>query len=100
MTRDDKNGHGGGNPRQDGNPGQGGGGGSDHTVTIIVDDAPHKVRRGDWVVSALKAAVGVDPAKVLAKITPHGIKDLADDETIHVKDGERFMSHARSGGSS
>jgi hypothetical protein len=71
-----------------------------HLVTITVDDKNHEVRKGQWVVSDLKAAVGVDPAKVLAKINPHGIKDLADDEEIGVKDGERFMSHARSGASS
>lgn len=72
----------------------------EHEVTIIVDDRPHKVRGGKWVVRDLKAAVGVDPAKVLAEITPHGLKDLKDDATIEVHEGERFMSHARSGGSS
>jgi hypothetical protein len=82
------------------------GGGDDHqppghhTVTIIVDDQKHTVREGAWVVRDLKAAVGVDPAKVLAEITPHGLKDLADDATIELKDGQRFMSHARTGGSS
>lgn len=71
-----------------------------HTVTIVVDDHKHQVRAGKWVVKDLKAAVGVDPAKVLAIITPHGLKDLNDDETIEVHEGERFMSHARSGGAS
>ena len=71
-----------------------------HTVTIIVDDKKHTVREGKWVVSALKSEVGVDPAKVLAEITPHGLQDLKDEATIEVKEGERFMSHARSGGSS
>ena len=72
----------------------------EHLVTIIVDDRPHKVHAGKWIVRDLKAAVGVDPAKVLAEITPHGLKDLNDDATIEVHEGERFMSHARSGGSS
>jgi hypothetical protein len=70
------------------------------TVTIIVDDHKHVVRAGKWVVRDLKAAVGVDPAKVLAEITPHGLKDLDDNATIEVHEGERFMSHARSGGAS
>lgn len=69
-------------------------------VTINVDGKNWEVRKGKWLVSDLKAAVGVDPAKVLAKITPHGIKDLADNEEIHVKEDERFMSHARGGASS
>ena len=72
----------------------------EHTVTIIVDGHPHKVRRGPWVVKDLKAAVGVDPAKVLAEITPQGLKDLADTATIEIHEGLRFMSHARSGGAS
>jgi hypothetical protein len=71
-----------------------------HLVTIIVDTKPHKVRPGPWVVKDLKAAVGVDPAKVLAEITHQGLKDLADDATIEVSEGLKFMSHARSGGAS
>lgn len=70
------------------------------TVTIVVDDKKHSVRGGKWVVRELKAAVGVDPAKVLAEITPHGLTELPDDKTIEIKDGQRFMSHARTGGSS
>jgi hypothetical protein len=72
----------------------------EHEVTILVDGHPHKVRRGPWVVKDLKTAVGVDPAMVLAEITPQGLKDLADTETIEVHEGLRFMSHARSGGAS
>lgn len=71
-----------------------------HTVTIVVDDHTHDVRPGKWIVSDLKAAVGVDPAKVLAEITPHGLNDLDDNAPIEVHDRQRFMSHVRSGGSS
>ena len=67
---------------------------------ITVDRRKHKVREGNWVVSRLKATVGVDAAKVLAQVTPGGLKDLDDGETIHVRDGQKFVSHARSGGSS
>jgi hypothetical protein len=80
-----------------GNPGPGGG---DKDAHITVDNEPKKVREGDWVVSELKATVGVDPAKVLAEITPTGLIDLDDAAHIKVVDGERFMSHARKGGSS
>lgn len=72
----------------------------EHTVTIIVDDQNHEVRPGKWFVHDLKTAVGVDAAKVLAEITPHGLKDLEDNATIGVHEGQRFMSHVRSGGSS
>jgi hypothetical protein len=69
-------------------------------VPIIVDDVEHKVRRGKWLVRDLKAKLGIDPAKVLAKITERGVKDLDDDQEIEVHAHEKFMTHARSGGSS
>lgn len=69
-------------------------------VTIAVDDHKYQVRPGKWIVRDLKAEVGVDPAKVLAEITPQGLKDLNDDGNVAVHEGQRFMSHVRSGGSS
>ena len=71
-----------------------------HTVTILVDDEPFNVRPGAWEVSTLKAEVGIDTSKVLAEITPKGLVDLDDDKKIEVHDGQKFMSHARTGGSS
>lgn len=69
-------------------------------VTIVVDDQKFEVRPGQWIVRDLKAATGVDPAKVLAEITPHGLEDLEDDAKMGVHEKQRFMSHARTGGSS
>ena len=74
--------------------------GAGHDVTITVDDAERTVRAGSWVVRDLKTAVGVDPAKVLAVITPQGLRDLQDDGKVAVHAREQFMSHARTGGSS
>ncbi len=71
-----------------------------HETTIIVDGIKHEVRPGSWVVRDLKSAVGVDPAKVLAEVTPNGLKDLADDAKIGIHEKEQFVSHARAGGSS
>ncbi|TAK82752.1 MAG: hypothetical protein EPO20_20340 [Betaproteobacteria bacterium] len=71
-----------------------------HAVTIIVDDEPRQIRAGSWVVRELKAALGIDPAKVLAEITPQGLKDLPDDGKVAVHEGAKFMTHVRSGGSS
>lgn len=76
------------------------GGGHGHGVHIVVDGNKHEVRAGQWLVSELKAAVGVPAEKVLAEITPHGLKDLEDSERVAVHDGQRFMSHVRTGGSS
>jgi hypothetical protein len=72
----------------------------ENLVLIIVDGTEHKVREGKWIVRDLKAALKVDPAKVLAEITPQGLKDLDDNTEIVVHEGERFMTHARSGASS
>ncbi len=71
-----------------------------HLVTIVVDDKDRQVRGGKWIVRDLKAELGIDPAKVLALITPQGLKDLDDNAEIEVHEKERFMTHARSGGSS
>lgn len=71
-----------------------------HLVSINVDGVEHEVRGGKWVVHELKTKLGIDQAKVLAEITPEGLKDLDDDQVIEVRAGERFMTHARSGGSS
>ena len=72
----------------------------DDLVTIMVDGVERRVRRGRWVVKELKAALGIDPAKVLAEITPQGLKDLDDNSEIEVHAHEKFMTHARSGGAS
>lgn len=72
----------------------------DELVPIIVDGVEHRVRPGKWLVRELKAKLGIDPAKVLAAITPQGLKDLDDNAEIEVRAHEKFMTHARSGGSS
>jgi hypothetical protein len=72
----------------------------DHLVTIFVGKTEYQVESGPWIVAQLKVKVGIDPARVLAEITPHGLKDLADDAEITLHEGERFMTHARTGGSS
>jgi hypothetical protein len=71
-----------------------------HGVEIVVDDRKYTVRPGIWIVRELKAVVGADPAKVLAEITPQGLKDLDDDAELAVHEHQRFMTHVRSGGSS
>jgi hypothetical protein len=71
-----------------------------HLITIVVDGGNRQVRPGKWVVRDLKLTLGIDPAKVLAEITPQGLKDLDDNAEIEVHEKEQFMTHARSGGSS
>jgi hypothetical protein len=73
---------------------------ADDRIAVIVDGVEHRVRRGKWIVRDLKAQLGIDPAKVLAQITPQGLKDLDDSAEIELHEKEQFMTHARSGGSS
>jgi len=72
----------------------------EHLITIEVDETPRQIRPGEWLVSKLKANLGIDPGRVLAEITAKGLVDLADTARIHVREGERFITHARSGSSS
>lgn len=102
SNKDSGEGDGGGNSGG-GNPDPGGGGNPGHgkdEANIIIDNKHYKVRAGDWIVHDLKSEAGVDPAKVLAEIKPSGLLDLEDGARITVRDGMRFMSHARSGASS
>lgn len=74
--------------------------GHHHEVTIVVDGTNRLVRAGKWIVSDLKEFLNIGQARVLAEITPHGLKDLQDDSQIEVHEGEKFMTHARRGSSS
>jgi len=70
-------------------------------VTIEVNQVPKQVHPGCWVVADLKAVVGVPAEKVLAEIKPDGtFENLDDGARIEIRGGEKFISHARRGGSS
>jgi hypothetical protein len=71
-----------------------------HLITIHVDGDDHQVRPGKWIVCDLKSQLSIDQAKVLAEITPQGLRDLDDNSEIELHEKEQFMTHARSGGSS
>lgn len=69
-------------------------------VDVVVDGKTHHVREGTYVVSEFKRLVGVDPSKELDEVVHGELKPLDDNQTIHIKGGEVFISHARQGGSS
>jgi hypothetical protein len=69
-------------------------------VTVTVDNHPHKVPEGEYLVSAFKNKVGVDPSKELDEVVHGELKPLDDNQKIHIRGGEVFISHARQGGSS
>ena len=69
-------------------------------VAVTVDGKTHHVPEGTYVVSEFKKLVGVDPSKELDEVVHGELKPLDDNQTIHIKGGEVFISHARQGGSS
>lgn len=93
-------GQGGDGHNSEGGPGPGDGHGHGKRISITVDGVTMDLDEDKWNVRDLKEKVGVPAAKVLAEIKPNGLKDLDDDAKIELHDGDRFMSHARSGGSS
>lgn len=74
--------------------------GNGNIVSVTVDGAEKRVRRGNYVVSEFKATVGVDAALALDEVIEGQFKELSDDAKLKIKGGEVFISHARSGASS
>jgi hypothetical protein len=69
-------------------------------VSVTVDNVKHEVPRGEYIVSELKKLVGVDAARELDEVVHGELKPLDDNARIHIKGGEVFVSHVRTGGSS
>lgn len=72
----------------------------DRLVTVEIDGKEREIAFGEYVVSALKAALGVPPEKELDEIVGNKLKELQDGGKIHIEGHEKFVSHERSGGSS
>jgi len=69
-------------------------------VTVIVDNEEKSVEAGTYSVSEFKEMVGVPADKELDVVKGAQLVPLADDGQIKVHPHERFVSHARTGGSS
>jgi hypothetical protein len=68
-------------------------------VSVTVDGKAWRVPEGTYVVSEFKKLVGVDPSKELDEVVHGELKPLDDNQKIHIRGGEVFISHARQGGS-
>ena len=71
-----------------------------HEVRVTVDGSVHEVRPGEYLISKFKELVGVDAAKELDEVVHGELRPLDDNAHIHIKGGEVFVSHVRTGGSS
>jgi len=69
-------------------------------VRVTVDRVAHFVHRGEYLVSNFKETVGVGADRALDEVVDGQLKPLNDTEHIHIRGGEVFVSHVRTGGSS
>ena len=69
-------------------------------VVVTVDKKPHRVHRGEYLVSTFKELVGVSADRALDEVIDGQFKPLNDTDRIHIRGGEIFVSHVRTGGSS
>jgi hypothetical protein len=70
------------------------------TVVVTVDKKQHRVRPGEYLVSKFKELVGVAADRALDEVIDGHFKPLNDTDRIHIRGGETFVSHVRTGGSS
>jgi hypothetical protein len=74
---------------------------NDHKlVTVELDGNPKNVLKGKYLVKDFKIAVGALADYELDEVIDGIFKPLNDNDEIHIKGGEVFVSHVRQGGSS
>jgi hypothetical protein len=70
-------------------------------VRVKIDgDRTVELAAGNYLVAELKVKLGVAPESELEIVDDGQFRPLADDGHIHIRGGEEFVSHVRSGGSS
>lgn len=70
-------------------------------VTIYVDEKPFEIHRGKQLVSAIKSVAGVPAVDQLSEENSEGgLTKLAQDGSVKIKGGEKFVSFPATGGSS
>ena len=76
--------------------------GKDHgeLVTVDIDNLLKQIKEGEYIVSNLKNALGVDQNRVLAELIKGVLTDLPDHNEVEIEGGEIFKSHVNRGGSS
>ena len=69
-------------------------------VLVTIDGTEKPIHRGSYLVAELKAALEVDPTRLLNIVIDGELKPLDDTQRITIKGGEVFVSQVRQGGSS
>ena len=68
-------------------------------VTIKVNAKDVEIHRGSQTVAAIKTAGTVPQADELEQVIDGKLTPLADDGSVTIKGGEKFVSHPRDSGS-
>ncbi len=69
-------------------------------VTITINSVPVLIHRGHHTVPEIKTVAGIPLADDLDQVVDGKLVPLADDGTLTIKGGERFVSHPKDGSSS
>ena len=72
----------------------------DREIEVTVDNKPKLVKRGTYLVSTFKQLVGVAADREFDVVRDGVFTPLDDNKEITIHEGEVFVSHARTGGSS
>lgn len=69
-------------------------------VGVTIDARKVRIQAGSYTLAELKAALSVESGKILDEVVGGEFRELNDKHRIHVKGGEIFVSHVRTGKSS
>jgi hypothetical protein len=69
-------------------------------VEVAIDTRKASIQSGSYTLAELKAALSVDPGKVLDEVIGGEFHELTDEHRIHIKGCEVFVSHVPTGQSS
>lgn len=70
------------------------------TVVITVDGHPKKIIRGNYELSEFKKLVGVAENMDIDEVVKGKFEPLSESKKVHIKGGEIFVSHVKTGSSS
>lgn len=77
------------------------GGKPDHkTVTVTVDGNTKNIERGNYDLTEFKSLVGVAVDKDLDELVDGKFEQVDESKKLHIKGGEIFVSHVKTGSSS
>lgn len=74
--------------------------GHGHQVPVTIDSRTVEIQSREYLISQLKAALGVDPSRELEQVVDGKLVPLDDNAKVHISGSESFVSHVRGGGSS